>query len=504
MNACEIELGRAYIANVTRQVYPRPVGVVGYPFSLRRKRPVFKSRTGRQIFGLTRFSGIRIIPTFRCLKHGNPMNLNQFVERLILHHQQGRIEKSSLLSIIEAEGKTGHDFGILEDPFAEKRDTKPFVIGSLNLVAMGLVLTGLWFFFDLIDLSWGATEIAFWVVSSIIVSSLIYFWIKGASNTIMEVHMIFAIGFLVNNYFVTEIFWDFGYIDDFRVEDVILWSLNFISALAILILSNYTANKLDLKFSKVLAGLTFNLPLISIVYFSSMWETQSIMVAFLLILTIVSAYVYVYSRYHQAQTDGYDVGRSIWIHESLIWAAWFVPFIVADAIVQSDAWRATPLERFYWSIVMIVIIASFTGLGLYFLNRNEEQGERNNNYYLAIFYTLSFSWMPIIASRNFVDYIFGDDWIFYWIPPMLFVYVLARVIVGGEPFTTKIPKEEVGLRWFNRTMIALFILYFVCFIIEWLEEFAFYVFIPIGVFIAGYFTLTSLKEDEQGQGNLQE
>ena len=39
MNACEIELGRAYIANVTRQVYPRPVGVVGYPFSLRRKRP---------------------------------------------------------------------------------------------------------------------------------------------------------------------------------------------------------------------------------------------------------------------------------------------------------------------------------------------------------------------------------------------------------------------------------------------------------------------------------
>ena len=30
MNACEIELGRAYIANVTRQVYPRPVGVVGY------------------------------------------------------------------------------------------------------------------------------------------------------------------------------------------------------------------------------------------------------------------------------------------------------------------------------------------------------------------------------------------------------------------------------------------------------------------------------------------
>ena len=47
MNACEIELGRAYIGNVTRQVYPRPVGVVGYPFSLRRKRPVFKSRTGR-------------------------------------------------------------------------------------------------------------------------------------------------------------------------------------------------------------------------------------------------------------------------------------------------------------------------------------------------------------------------------------------------------------------------------------------------------------------------
>ena len=124
-----------------------------------------------------------------------------------------------------------------------------------------------------------------------------------------------------------------------------LWSLNFISALAILILSNYTANKLDLKFSKVLAGLTFNLPLISIVYFSSMWETQSIMVAFLLILTIVSAYVYVYSRYHQAQTDGYDVGRSIWIHESLIWAVWFVPFIVADAIVQSDAWRATPLGK---------------------------------------------------------------------------------------------------------------------------------------------------------------
>ena len=175
MNACEIELGRAYIANVTRQVYPRPVGVVGYPFSLRRKRPVFKSRTGRQILDFTTISGKRVKPNFRPLKHGNLMNLNQFVERLILHHQQGRIEKSSLLSIIEAEGKNGQDFGILEDPIAEKRDTKPFVIGSLNLVAMGLVLTGLWFFFDLIDLSWGATEIAFWVVSSIIVSSLIYF-----------------------------------------------------------------------------------------------------------------------------------------------------------------------------------------------------------------------------------------------------------------------------------------------------------------------------------------
>ena len=87
---------------------------------------------------------------------------------------------------------------------------------------------------------------------------------------------------------------------------------------------------------------------------------------------------------------------------------------------------------------------------------------------------------------------------------MLFVYSIASVIVGGEPFTTKIPKEEVGLRWFNRTMIAFFILYFVCFIIEWLEEFAFYVFIPIGVFIAGYFTLTSLKEEEQTQSNLQQ
>lgn len=431
------------------------------------------------------------------------MDTNEFVERLIHHHEKGRIEKSYLLSIIEAEGKTGQEFGILEDPVAEKRDTKPFVIGSLNLLAMGLVLTGLWYFFDLIDLSREATEIAFLIVSIIIVSSLINFWKRGASKTIMEVHMIFAIGFLVNNYFATEILWEFGYIDDFRAEDLFLWSLNFISALAILIISNYTVNELDLKFSKVLAGLTFNLPLISIVYFSSMWENQSILVAFLLILTIVSAYVYIYSKYNQAQGDDYAVVRSFWIHESLIWAVWFVPFIVADAIVQSDAWRATSLERFYWSIVMILIIASFTGLGLNFLNRNEDPKERKNDYYLAILYIFAFSWMPIIASRNFVDYIFGDDWVFYWIPPMLFAYGFARMVVKGEPFTTKISKDDAGLRDFNRTMIALFILYFVCFIIEWLEEFAFYVFIPIGVFIAGYFTLNSLKEDEQGQGNLQ-
>ena len=49
MNPCEKQLGRAYITNALRTNYPRPVGVVGYPFSLRRKRPVFESRTGRQI-----------------------------------------------------------------------------------------------------------------------------------------------------------------------------------------------------------------------------------------------------------------------------------------------------------------------------------------------------------------------------------------------------------------------------------------------------------------------
>ena len=426
------------------------------------------------------------------------MDNNEFVERLIHHHEEGRIEKASLLSIIEAEGKTAQDFDILEDHIAEKKDTKPFVIGSLNLLAMGLVLIGFWYFFDLINLSWNDTENAFLIISMIIVSSLIYFWNKGASNTIMEIHMIFAIGFLVNNYFATDLLWEFDYSEYFSSKLLALWSINFISATAILVFSNYSAQKLDLKFSKVLAGLTFNLPLISIVYAASVWSTQTVLFALVLVLTIVFIYVYVYSYYNQAQEDDYAVVRSFWIHESLIWAIWFVPFVIADTIVRSNNWVTSSLEKFYWSIVMILIIISLSALALFFLNRDEDTEKRKNNYYLAILYVFSFSWMPIIASRNFVDYIFGDDWTFYWIPPMLFVYGLSKMIVKGEPFTTKISKDDTGLRDFNRTMIALFILYFVCFIIEWLEEFALYVFIPIGVFIAGYFTLNSLKEDEQG------
>ena len=452
---------------------------------------------------LTHSAGIRIISNSRYLEFGNLMDTNEFVERLIHHHENGRIEKASLLSIIEAEGKNGQDFEILEEPIAEKKDTKPFVIGSLNLLAMGLVLIGLWYFFDLIDLSWNDTQSAFLITSIIIVSSLIYFWNKGATKTIMEIHMIFAIGFLVNNYFATDLLWEFDYLGYSMPGFISYWLVNFISASAILVFSNYSAQKLDLKFTKVLAGLTFNLPLISIVYAASGWSTETALFALFLVLTIVFIYVYVYSNYNQAQEDGYDVVRSFWIHESLIWAVWFVPFVIADTIIRSNSWVTSPLERFYWSIVMILIIISLSTLAIFFLNRDEDMEKRKNNYYLGILYIFSFSWMPIIASRNFIGYIFGDDWAFYWIPPMLFVYGLARMIVKGEPFTTKISKDDTGLREFNRTMIALFILYFVCFIIDWLEEFAFYVFIPIGVFIAGYFTLNSLKEDEQGQDNLQ-
>ena len=86
---------------------------------------------------------------------------------------------------------------------------------------------------------------------------------------------------------------------------------------------------------------------------------------------------------------------------------------------------------------------------------------------------------------------------------MVLVYSLARIIVKGEPFTTKLPDDEKGKKWFNRTLLGLLILYFVCFIIDWLEEYAFYVFVPIGIFIAGYFIINSLKEDEQRIGKLQ-
>lgn len=431
------------------------------------------------------------------------MNANEFIQRLIYHQQQGIISQDLLNSIIEAEKELGTNFQEMGNQNPKKKGSKSFVVGSLNVVAMFLVLSGLWFFFDLMDLSWDATEISFLVISGLIVSSMVYFWIRGASKTIMEVHSIFAIGFLVNSYFISEKLWEFLYLPDLESSAIFSWVLNLTTTLAIVVFFNYSAEKLDLDFSKIIAGLSFNLPLISMVIAASEWSRDSVIFPTILVLLIAFIYMYVFSNLNHAHGNVYATLRSAGIHESLIWAIWFIPFIFADAIVQDNSWRASPEEEFYHSIFMIFVIVSISALGLLSVNRKKQLNERNNNYYLAIFYALSFSWMPVIASIYMIEYLFGDDWTIHWIPPMILVYSLARIIVKGEPFTTKLPDDEKGKIWFNRTLLGLLILYFVCFIIDWLEEYAFYVFVPIGIFIAGYFIINSLKEDEQKIGKLQ-
>ena len=122
-------------------------------------------------------------------------------------------------------------------------------------------------------------------------------------------------------------------------------------------------------------------------------------------------------------------------------------------------------------------------------DKSTELSKLNASYLAMIPYLLSFSLLPGIASFIFfgeiLDILEDDNFEFFLIPPMLFIYALAAYHAQSNPFSTKLDKEEWGKRWFNRVVLTILIIYMIVFLIILLEEYVFYVFIPAGIIIAG-------------------
>tara|TARA_B100001109_G_scaffold108630_1_gene88726 strand:- start:112 stop:618 length:507 start_codon:yes stop_codon:yes gene_type:complete len=150
-------------------------------------------------------------------------------------------------------------------------------------------------------------------------------------------------------------------------------------------------------------------------------------------------------------------------------------------------------------LAIMSILIFYTGFSIFTADKSSELSKLNARYLAMIPYLLSFSLLPGIASfilfGGIMDILDEDNFEFFLIPPMLFIYGLAAYHAQSNPFSTKLDKEEWGKRWFNRVVLTILIIYMIVFLIILLEEYVFYVFIPAGIIIAGTVVAKVIKSN---------
>ena len=401
-----------------------------------------------------------------------------FLARLIAHYDAGRVNRSSMSKIFDAEGFS-------EEYKSEILGRKPKILvsgkfelfGFLIILSAWLIILGVWFFSELADVE-EPTNIFWFIFAFVVISILLHHFLynEGEKNEkILEIQLIFAFMIFINSFFFTSELWEGnrgGSGSTFR------GIVNAGLSLTIVLGYHYMAQKYELNFSKILVGLGYFLPFFGLIWYNLGREETFVFHA-MLISVILGMHALILSNFHSTYKSWYSRIQTFLIHLNLCWVLWMLPFILIGYFDSEYA-------RF---LAIMSILVFYTGFSIFMDDKSTELSKLNASYLAMIPYLLSFSLLPGIASFIFfgeiLDILEDDNFEFFLIPPMLFIYALAAYHAQSNPFSTKLDKEEWGKRWFNRVVLTILIIYMIVFLIILLEEYVFYVFIPAGIIIAG-------------------
>ena len=418
-----------------------------------------------------------------------------FLSRLLGHYDAGRINRSSMGKIFDAEGFS-------EEYKSEILGRKPNILrggkfelfGFLIILSAWLIILGIWFFSDLADID-EPTDIFWFIFAAVVLSIVMHYFSAEKNQKILEIQLIFAFMIFINSFFFTGSLWEYNQFDTdeggvINSKWIFRGFINIGLSLIVVLGYHFVAQKHELNFSKILVGLGYFLPFFGLIWYTfqganeqsswSWYESEKTLVFHaLLVLVILGMHILIFSNFHKTFQSWYSKIQTFLIHINLCWVLWVLPFTFIEYF-DSD------VARF---LVIVSILTFYFVFSKFTANRSTELSNRNGSYLAMIPYLLTFAHLPAVASfflfGEILDILDEDNFEIAFIPPMLFFCGLAAYHVRSNPFRPKIEKEEYGLRWFNRIIIAILIVYMIIFLIILLEEYVFYVFIPAGIIIAG-------------------
>ena len=419
----------------------------------------------------------------------------EFISRLIAHYDAGRVNRSSMDKIFDAEG-------VSEEYKSKILGTKTNILmggkfelfGFLIILSAWLIILGVWFFSFLADIE-EPTNIFWFIFGAVVLSILLHSFSQEKNEKILEIQLIFAFMIFINNFFFTSFLWqDNQYYTEDGVPIYSDWIFNGLVniglSLTVVLGYYFMAQKHELNFSKILVGLGFFLPLFGLIWYTfegssqtfDRWDEfgseKTFVFHTLLLLVILGIHILIFSNFNKTYQSWYSRIQTFLIHLNLCWVLWILPFTFFEYFSSNSA-------EFF---ALLSIIVFYTLFSKFTANKSTELSNRNGSYLAMIPYLLTFSHLPAVTSfllfGEILDILDGDNFEIAFIPPMLFLCGLALFHVHSNPFRPKIEKEEYGLRWFNRIIIVILIVYMIIYLIILLEEYVFYVFIPAGIIIA--------------------
>ena len=432
------------------------------------------------------------------------MDSEKFVARLVGHYDAGRVNRASMSKIFDAEGFSETDKAKFLRPKTNILMGGKFeLFGFLIILSAWLIILGVWFFAELVDID-EPTNIFWFIFAAAIISIILHYFSERENQKILEVQLIFAFMIFINSFFFTGSLWEYNQFDTDEGEVInSKWIfrglINVGLSLTVVLGYHFVAQKHELNFSKILVGLGYFLPFFGLIWYTyqgantfgswSWYESEKTLVFHVLsVLVILGMHLLIFSGFHNTFQSWYSIIQTFLIHLNLCWVLWLLPFTFIEYF-NSD------VARF---LVILSILIFYTAFSIFTAKNSSELRKTNASYLAMIPYSLTFCLLPGIASfllfGEVLDILDDDNFEIALIPPMLFIYGLAAYHAQSNPFNIKLDKEEWGKRWFNRTVLTILIIYMIAFLIILLEEYVFYIFIPTGILIAAFVVNKLIKQ----------
>ena len=188
-----------------------------------------------------------------------------FVSRLIQHYDAGRVNRSSMSKIFDAEGfSEEYKSEILGRKSSILMGGKFELFGFLIILSAWLIILGIWFFTFLVNFD-EATNIFWFIFAVVVIFILLHNFSSRKNEKILEIKLIFAFMIFINSFFFTSELWEGN-----RGGSGSTFSGIANAGLSLIVVLGYhfVAQKYELNFSKILVGLGYFLPFFGLIWYN--------------------------------------------------------------------------------------------------------------------------------------------------------------------------------------------------------------------------------------------